>query len=162
MTGPLSRKSAYLLAVLLLGIVSVNALACDSKNEKGTPHDPFSLSTGYMELDGYSDGFAPGGTYDFNLALRNRENATWQDEYRVFLVDENGPVLPVADGEINLQPDSGQTTVIKMALPQDFKEGAYGFTVVVPERGSTVTTIHVGDDNGNFVKPWPVATAYPN
>lgn len=161
MKRPFSKDALNVLVLLSLGVLSLGMPACDAVNTKNTPHDPFSLRTSYMELAGYTEGFAPGGTYDFNFTLRNRENTTWQDEYHVFLVDENGPVLPIADGQIDLAPDSGQSTVIKMTLPQGFKEGAYGFSVVVPDRGSTATTIHVGDDNGNFVKPWPEATAYP-
>jgi hypothetical protein len=147
--------------VATLGVTSISASSYAPVSAKTTPHDPFSLDVSYMHLEGYTEGLMPGETYEYKITLRNTEKTEWHNRYLVSLIDENGIEKTVVENSFDLGPETNTCGVITLKLPKDLKEGAYGLSVAVPDRGRSVTTIHVGEDNGNFVKPWPNAFPVP-
>jgi len=148
-----------IIAIALVALLSSVVIACTETPTE--PYDPFSFRSSYAELKGYSDGIMPGNTYEFDLTIRNDTEEQWQGQYCIFLVDQNSVVLKLGGDIFNLSPQGILTRKVQMAVPEDFEEGAYGLSLVVPDRGASVTTIHVGKDNYEAAVPWPDVTSCP-
>ena len=148
-----------IVAIALVALLSSVIIACTEALVE--PYDPFSVRLSYAELKGYTDGFMPGNTYEFDLTIRNDTEEQWQGQYCVFLVNQNDVVLKLGDDAFTLSPQGSFTRKVQMALLADFEEGAYGLSLVVPDRGASVTTIHVGKDNDKAAGPWPDVTSCP-
>ena len=155
--------SFWVISILLVTLITTSLTACGTgKNATLTSPLPFTVSGNYFELRGYSNGYSPGGTYDFQLAVRNDTDEEWKSNCHVFLVDANGPVLNIADFKFDLLYKGDQVdTVIKMNLPADTEPGAYGFVLLFPQKGTITTTIYVGEEIPDEpVEPWQDITAY--
>jgi hypothetical protein len=146
---------------VLLGILIFGTLACTQGGKSPVLSDPFTNSMGYFTLEGYSRGFVPGQTYEFKLSLKNDTKEQWQGRYYAYLVDTKSVVLNIGEQTVDLGPASSIGSVIKMSLPEGFKEGAYGLALVFPGRGSSITTIRVGEDQSISAGPWLDPAALP-
>ncbi len=147
--------------VLILAGVAIYGLASDDEpgDQASEPHDPFKtrwdMGEGYLvELTGHSRGHAPGQTSEFALQLESGRDR-WEDTYCAFLVDPEGVVLEIAREQINLDPGAGSVRSLQMELPEDFPEGPYGLVLLIPDRGSQVVTIWVGERRPESVSAWP-------
>ena len=67
------------IALMLAGLLSLSVMACTTQPTQ--PYNPFTSGTGYAELTGYTDGFMPGNTYEFELTIRNDTEEPWQGNY---------------------------------------------------------------------------------
>ena len=158
------RKSTSFLviSILLITLVTTMLTACNTDQESTTSPLPFTISGEYYELSGFTTGYAPGGTYEFKLAVLNDTDEEWQSNCYTFLVDTNGPVLNIADIEFGLlHKGDKEDTFIKMTLPEDIEPGAYGFALLFPQQGASITTIYVGENiPGVPAGPWPDISSY--
>jgi len=100
---------ASLMVLALMLFLSAVVLSCNevpdnSETDKtsGELHDPFSVSMSFVVLQGYTEGFAPGNTYEFELTIRNDTEEQWQSQYRVFLVNQSGIALGLGGNAFNL------------------------------------------------------------
>ena len=156
------KMKLYLISIIAIVLVALQSFIFIACTETSTePYDPFSFHSGYAEFEGYSDGFMPGNTYEFDLTIRNDTEEEWQGQYCVFLVDQEKIVLKLSDGKFTLSPRASLTSKVQMELPADFNEGAYGLSLVVPDRGALVTTIHVGKGKYETAGPWPDVISCP-
>ena len=148
-------KIKYLwIALMLAGLLSLSVMACATQPQPAKPYNPFTLGIGYAELTGYTDGFMPGNTYDFEMTIRNDTEETWQGKYCLFLVDEKEIVMEIGGDSFNLLQAGSLTRTVSMAVPEDFKDGSYGLTLVIPDRGASVTTIRIGENVPQAVGPF--------
>jgi len=153
-------KKVIVLTCTLL-IIACSLLACDTGNNILTAPLPFTVSGGHFELRGNSTGYTPGGTYDFKLSIRNNTDEDWKGNCYVFLIDKNGPLMDISNVEFDLYTGGQEDTVIQMTLPVDIEPGAYGLTLLFPDKGSTVQTIYVGKNLPDEpAGPWPDISSY--
>jgi hypothetical protein len=149
------------LVVTLLGMLLLSFSGCGAGTKASALSEPFTLNSEYFSLQGYARGYVPGQTYEFKLMVHNKNKEPWQSQYYAYLVDSQGVVLKIAQRPIDLGPDTSMGANLNMELPKDFKEGAYGLALVFPERGSSITTIRVGDDYSQPAGPWPEPGTLP-
>jgi hypothetical protein len=155
-------KKVIILACALL-TTSLGLLACNTgENSAITSSLPFTISGSYFELSGDTVDYAPNGTYDFNLAIRNDNDEEWKGNCYIFLIDKNGPLMDISDIEFNLLHKGDQeNTVVKMILPADIKPGGYGLALLFPDKGWVIKTIYVGENAPKeSVFPWPDISSY--
>ena len=138
------RTRKLWIPLILTGLLALSFMACAKEPVK--PYNPFTLGVGYAELTGYTDGFMPGNTYEFELTIRTDIEEPWQGNYCLFLVDEKEIVLELGGDSFNLSGAGSFTRTVSMAVPEDFADGAYGLTLVIPDRGASVTTIRIGEN----------------
>ena len=148
--------------ILLITLVTTILTACSTDQEVTTSPLPFTLSGEYYELSGFTTGYAPGGTYEFKLAVFNDTDEEWQSNCYAFLVDTNGPILNIANIEFGLlHKGDKEDTFIRMTLPEDIEPGAYGFALLFPQKGTVTTTIYIGEEIPDEpVEPWQDITSY--
>ena len=154
----LRTKSIWIM-LAIAGTLSLSAIACSA--ELAEPHDPFTMRTNYAELTGYTDGFMLGNTYEFELSIRNDASGPWQGRYCMFLVDDKEIVLQIEGEDFDLQPAGGLSRTVQMTVPENFKEGAYGLTLLVPDRGASVTTIRIGGNTLQAAGPFLHVSSCP-
>jgi hypothetical protein len=149
------KRLYYLWAVLILivGVAGTVAVACSTAPSE--PCNPFTVNWRYAELSGFTDGLMPGNTYEFTMSLTNDTDERWQSSYCIFLVDGETVVLNIDSNSIDLPPTVKITSTVSMTLPADFPEGAYGLALVIPDRGSSITTIRIGNVTSPPAGPWP-------
>jgi len=147
------------IALILTGLLALSFMACTKEPVK--PYNPFTLGIGYAELTGYTDGFMPGNTYEFELTIRNDTEEPWQGKYCLFLVDEKEIVLEMGGDSFNLLQAGSLTRTVSMAVPEDFADGAYGLKLVIPDRGASVTTIRIGENPPQPAGPFLDVNACP-
>jgi len=141
------RTRKLWIALMLTVLLALLFVACTKEPVK--PYNPFKLDIGYAELTGYTDGFMPGNTYEFDLTIRNDTEEAWQGKYCLFLVDEKEIVLEIGGDRV------------LMVVPDGFADGAYGLTLVIPDRGASVTTIRIGENLPQAVGPFLDVTTCP-
>jgi hypothetical protein len=119
------------------------------------------MRTSYAELTGYTDGFMPGNTYEFELSIHNAAREPWQGDYCMFLVNDKEIVFKIESQSFDLQPGGGLSRTVQMAVPENFKDGAYGLTLLVPDRGASVTTIRIGENTPQAAGPFLHVSSCP-
>jgi len=152
-----------IILVFTLTMMSNSFVACNSgENSRPTASFPFMVSGSYFELSGENAIYAPNGTYDFNLIIRNDTDEEWKGNCYVFLVDKNGPLMDISDIGINLLNRGEQDKrVITLALPGNIEPGAYGLALIFHDKGYIIQTIYVGDSISNEpAGPWPDIFSY--
>ena len=157
------KMKKVIILVCALTLMSISFLACNSgENSTPTVSFPFTVSGNYFELSGDNAIFAPNGTYDFDLIIRNNTDEEWKGNCYVFLVDKNGPLMDISDIGINLLNKGHQEkTVITLALPANIEPGAYGLALLFHDKGYLIQTIYVGDKIPNEpAGPWPDISSY--
>ena len=162
---PIKRKltSLWVISILLITLITISLTACGTgKNATLTRPLTFTVSRNYFEHRGYSNGYSPGESYDFQLVVCNDTDKEWKINCHAFLVDTNGPVMDITDFEFDLLYKGDQVdTVIKINLPANTEPGAYGFILLFPQKGTITTTIYVGEEIPDEpVEPWQDITAY--
>jgi hypothetical protein len=148
--------------VFLLLVTGLFLTACTGIQETPLPvisRDPFSLRIDsedgtLLEMSGNSRGHVPGGESAFDFRLVNRGQETWAGEYCIQLVDESGVVTTFEQRDFSLAPGEAHSNPLRVVLPEDLAEGAYGLGVAIPDRWSSTTTIHVGDRTVESVGPF--------
>ena len=153
------RTGKLWIALMLTVLLALLFVACTKEPVK--PYNPFKLDIGYAELTGYTDGFMPGNTYEFDLTIRNDTEEAWQGKYCLFLVDEKEIVLEIGGDSFNLPQEGSFTRTVLMVVPDGFADGAYGLTLVIPDRGASVTTIRIGENLPQAVGPFLDVTTCP-
>ena len=70
--------------------------------------------------------------------------------------------MDISDIEINLLNKGDQESrFVRLVLPEDIKQGAYGLTLLFPDKGHFIKTIYVGDKiSGEPAGPWPDISSY--
>ena len=149
------------IALMLAGLLSLSVMACSAQPQPAKPYNPFTFGIGYVELTGYTDGFMPGNTYEFELTIRNDTEEPWQGKYCLFLVDEKEIVMKMGGDSFNLLQAGSLTRTFSMAVPDDIADGAYGLTLVIPDRGASVTTIRIGENPPQPAGPFLDVTSCP-
>ena len=97
------RLTSFLvISILLITLVTTMLTACSTDQKVTNSSLPFTISGEYYELSGFTTKYAPGGTYEFKLAVLNDTDEEWQSNCYAFLVDTNGPILNIADIEFGL------------------------------------------------------------
>jgi hypothetical protein len=119
------------------------------------------MRTSYAELTGYTDGFIPGNTYEFELLIRNDTGESWQGRYCMFLVNDKEIVLHIESEGFDLQPAGGLSRTVQMTVPEDYEDGAYGLTLLVSDRGASVTAIRIGEDTPQAAGPFLHVSSCP-
>ena len=147
------------IALMVAGLLSLPFIACATQPAK--PYNPFTLGIGYAELTGFTDGFMPGNTYEFELTIRNDTEEPWRSKYCLFLVNEKDIVLEMGGGNFNLLQTEGFTRPVSMTVPEDFKGGSYGLMLLVPDKGASVTTIRIGENPPQPAGPFLDVTSCP-
>jgi len=159
------KKVIILVGTLL--IMSLGLLACNTGENSNLDNSlpftvTFTVSGSYVELSGNNAIYAPNGTYDFSLKIRNDIKEEWKGSCYVFLIDKNGPLMDISDIEINLLNKGDQESmVVRLVLPENIKPGAYGLALLFPSKGYFIKTIYVGDTISNeSAGPWPDIYSY--
>lgn len=132
-----------------------------------SPPDPFSTTWSLGEegrafsISGNSAGHVSGKQSEFLLRINNQSGKEqWQGEFCVFLVDRDGIVKEVAHEQFNVPVGLETQERIMVSFPENY-QGPLGLCFVVPQRGSTVTTVWVGEKDTVSVGPWPVIKTCP-
>jgi len=155
-------KRVIILACALI-IMSLGLFACNRGEDSTLAKSlPFTVSGSYFELTGNNAIYAPNATYDFNLTIRNDTEEEWKGNCYIFLIDKNGPLLDIADIDINLLNNGDQeNTVIRLVLPANIKPGAYGLALLFPDKGQFIQTIYVGENiPSEPAGPWPDISSF--
>ena len=136
------------LAVVLLGLAALAAVGCSQDNASPTGlSEPFTVDMGYFTLEGYSSGYEPGNKYSFKVSLNNTEKEEWKSHFSAYLIDTDGVVMDIVSRRpINLPPLAAISSRFEMDLPENVTDGMYGLMMVFPGRGSSITTIYVGEE----------------
>lgn len=113
-----------------------------------------------VEVEGYGRGIQPGEPYETVVSLLNGSQESWEDRYCLFLVDQKDVVLELARQDFRLEAGGQETRMVWANLPQDLM-GPYGLVLLIPGRGSFVTTIWVGDGEEGPAGPWPAFDSCP-
>ena len=158
------RVVAPVLASLALLMVGCGVPAATTTSR---PVDPFTKTwslgdTGRsVSVSGNSAGHIPGGRAEFLLRLGNTSaNESWQDEYCVLLVNTDGMLVEVVHEEFEVPVGSEIQKPVTVVFPKDI-EGPLGLTVLIPLRGSAVTTVWVGEKTQASAGPWPTVNTCP-
>ena len=128
-----------------------------------TPYNPFTLNMEGgdgldISLSGYSEGYLPGGKYTFNLSASNKGDEPAEYPYCVVLVDEEKVVATFVEDTFDLPAGNGFAKNIEVNFPENLESGAYALGIVIPNRLSSTTTIHIGEDSGQPAGPFATAT----
>jgi inhibitor of cysteine peptidase len=165
--GEVTKMKKVIILIGTLLIMSLGLLACNTGENSNLDNSlpftvTFTVSGSYVELSGNNAIYAPKGTYDFNLSIRNDTEEEWKGNCYVFLIDNNCPIIDISDIEINLLNKGGQeSTVVSLVLPENIKPGAYGLALLFPGKGYFIKTIYVGDKiSGEPAGPWPDISSY--
>jgi hypothetical protein len=137
----------YVLVITSLVLLSSGLAGCQQDSLSSALSDPFINSMGYFTLKGYTSGYTPGKSYNFELTLNNKTKEAWQSKFSVYLIDTQGVVLNVVSQRpFDIDPETSLGSNFEMTLPKDLQDGAYGLLLVFPGRGSSITTIHLGKE----------------
>lgn len=160
-------KKIAILANIAIVILVLSLLFTGCQKEDGSSfeneHDPFTTTWSMgdsgrtISVSGYTAGHSPGEESEFLLRLNNYStgmNENWQDEYRIFLVDMNGVVTEITSEQFNVPGGLETQKTFFVEFPEDY-EGAIGLCISIPQRGSSVTTLWIGDEKNMPEEPWP-------
>ncbi len=146
-------------------VTALSVMGCGSTEVEEDPvvlsfEDPFcsrwSLGEGFIcQIAGYSVGHIVGRESEFVVTLENPTRETWDDSYCVLLVDENGILKTLSKQRFRLQPSAIMEQTVVMEPARDL-DGSYGLVFLIPERGSQVTTIWIGETRQGSAGPWPL------
>jgi uncharacterized membrane protein len=156
----ISRRAIWLVSFLYL--TGMLLTACTAPQDTPPPvssRDPFSLRAEgedgiLLELSGNSRGHVPGSESAFDMRLVNRGQATWMGEYCLQLVDGSGVITTFEQGDFSLEPGEALSNPVRVVMPEEVEEGAYGLGVVITDRMSSTTTIYLGQDMGRSAGPY--------
>lgn len=153
--------------VLAAGLLPALVLAgCGQDPEAGERNGAFRTTWDLagegraVTLSGDSFGHRAGNRSSFELALDNRSEDAWKDEYCVLLVDTNGVATEVTHQGLDLSPGVFAQRTISVDFPEHF-DGPYALVVLVPGSGALASTIHVGDGDDEGPVQWVVPTSCP-
>jgi hypothetical protein len=120
-----AEMKKVIILVCTLTIMSLSFVACYGGDKSTSAVSlPFTVSRSYFELSGDNAICSPNATYGFNLTIRNDTEEEWKGNCPIFLIDKNGPLLGISSIGINLLNKGDQeSTVIRLALPADIKQG---------------------------------------
>jgi len=149
----------YIFGLLLAGCVQTN-------QDQALPVDPFSARVEgedgiLVSWNGYSRGHHPGSDSTFNLDISNAGQEAWSGEYCLILLDTNGVVTNIGQGDFSLQPGEGFSTSVQASFSEELAESPYGLALVIPGRLENSVTIYVGDARGESVSAWPAQVRCP-
>jgi len=155
-----------LFALLLVSALLITGCQKSPANQE-IPPDPFNTTWDLGEegrsfsISGNSAGHMPGKQSEFLLKINNHSGAErWQGEYCILLVDTNGVVKEVTHEQFDIPLGLETQQTVFVEFPEDF-EGPLGLCVVVPQRGTTVTTVWVGAKSNVSAGPWPTIKTCP-
>jgi hypothetical protein len=148
-----------------LGILIIAAMLLITGCQKAPEAPPDTFSTTYylaeegrsISISGHSDGM-PGEQSEYILHINNK-GESWQDEYYILLVDSNSVIKEISHERFIIPGGGGIQKPIMVKYPEGFK-GALGLCVIVPQRGSLVTTLSIGVKDA-VSTGWPDISAYP-
>ena len=167
----MSRKLKLFTLCAVALLVLLTACGQRSSQTRGTAErNPFSVtvvgeSGTRVSLDAYSDGYRPGTTDTFQLAVQNGTQQVWTGNVCLQLLEPSPSdvVLPLGSEEFDLQPGSGYGRDLEVGLPADLAPGTYGLALVVngpAGPSASVTTVYVGQgQRAPFHGDWPTDTA---
>ncbi len=149
------RNSVLKLFLAMILLTAVITAGCGKEDEaRQVSPDPFTATWNLGEeersisISGDTAGHEAGETSEFVLTFDNtRRSDTWSDSYCLVLLDRDGIVM------------APQITV-----PVEFDasfEGAYGLSLIIPNRLQQVTTVWVGSDRQGDAGPWPQILTCP-
>jgi len=166
----LKNKKTLLAGILsLIILAAVITTGCQNTRPDPTvaPGDPFNTKWSLGEegrtlsISGNTTGHAIGGKSEFLLKLNNQTGqGLWQDEYCIFLVDRDGILKEIEHKQFNVPVGLENQIPVVVQFPEGF-EGPLGLCVIVPQRGSSVTTIWVGEKDTVSAGPWPTIRNCP-
>jgi hypothetical protein len=137
----------FTLAVSILVLLTLGVFGCQQNSPPPSLSDPFTNSMSFFTLTGYSSGYSSGGKYNFDLTLNNTTKEMWQSKYSAYLIDTTGVKLSIVKQRpFTIQPETSLSSSFEMKLPEDIQTGAYGLMLVFPGLGTSITTLHVGQD----------------
>jgi hypothetical protein len=110
-----------------------------------------------FSISGNSNGM-PGEQSTYLLRINNNAE-NWQDEYYVLLVDSHSVIQEIDHGRFNIPGGNEIQRPIIVKYPEDFT-GALGLCVMIPQRGSLITTLSIGAKNA-ISAGWPDIRIYP-
>ena len=147
----IKTKTIWTSFIALLLISALLITGCQkAPTNQGVPPDPFNTTWDLGEegrafsISGNSAGHIPGKQSEFLLKINNHTGAEpWQGEYCILLVDTDGIVKEITHEQFNVPVGIETQQPIFVEFPKDF-EGPLGLCVVVPQRGTTITTVWVG------------------
>jgi hypothetical protein len=158
------RAIWLVIIALLLSSVSLSTGCQKASFERSL--DPFTTTYSLSEegrafsISGNSAGHRPGQKSEFQLRLDNGAGAnSWQGEYRILLVDEEGVLKKITQEQFELAIGANEQKSVTVDFPQGF-EGPIGLGVVFPQLASTITTLWVGEKTGDHAGPWPSISVY--
>ncbi len=156
-----------LLVMLVAVVLLVTGCQATPAAPPETAPDPFTTTWSMDEegrkfsLSGDSAGHTPGGQSEFMLRLNNHSgDDRWEGEYCILLVDRDGIVKEITHEHFDVPVGLEIQQPVMVEFPGDFK-GPLGLCVVVPQRGSTITTVWVGAKDAVSAGPWPVIKTCP-
>jgi hypothetical protein len=137
----------FILATSFLVLLVSGLSGCQQNAPVSSLSNPFVTNMNYFTLKGYTSGYTPGKSYSFDLTLNNTAKEEWQSKFSVYLIDTQGVVLNVIrQRPFDIPPEASLGSNFDMTLPGDMKDGAYGLLLVFPGRGSSITTLHIGQE----------------
>jgi hypothetical protein len=110
-----------------------------------------------ISISGNNNGM-PGEQSTYLLQINNNAE-NWQDEYYILFVDSHSVIQEIDHERFTIPGGDGIQRPIMVEYPEDFK-GALGLCVMIPQRGSLITTLSIGVRNA-ISAGWPDIRAYP-
>ncbi len=114
-----------------------------------------------LEVQGFARGHRTLKQSAFTLTLSNRSFRPWQNEYCMALLGPQGVVQTLVQESFVLAPRETFGNTVFVTFTQDLRQGPYGLAVLVPQWGTLVSTIHLGDGEAPGMSPWPGQVACP-
>jgi len=157
----------YLVVLLLIFAFMITGCQREPANQE-IPPDPFNTTWDLgkegrtISISGDSAGHMPGKQSEFLLKINNSSGPErWLDEYCILLVDANGVVKEVTQRQFDIPVGLETQETVSIVFPEGI-EGPLGLCVVIPQRGSTITTVWTGPKSNISVGPWPVIKTCPS
>ncbi len=155
-----------LFLAMILGTAVITA-GCGKEEVQQINPDPFTATWNLGEeersisISGDTAGHEAGKTSEFVLTFDNtRRSDTWSDSYCLLLLDREGIVMEISRDEFTVP--SGLAPQITVPVEFDANlEGAYGLSLIIPNRLQQVTTVWVGSDRQGDAGPWPQILTCP-
>jgi hypothetical protein len=164
----IKTKTIWTSMIALLVVSALLVTGCQqAPTNPEVPPDPFNTTWDLGEegrtfsISGDSAGHMPGKQSEFLLRINNHAgDERWQGEYCILLVDSNGVVKEITHEQFDIPVGLETQQPVFVEFPEDF-EGPLGLCVVVPQRGTTVTTVWVGAKSNVSAGPWPTIKTCP-
>jgi hypothetical protein len=148
------RRYIYTLPLLITILLVLIVGGCGSGEEQEQSRATFVSENSFGKIEGYATGHEAGQSSAFEITIFDVPQETWQGEYCLLLVDEEGVVTQLVNRPITLAGGEEYYRQLPAQFPATLEDGVYGIMLLVPVRGSVTRTIWIGESSEQAPDSW--------